>query len=87
MIKKKFESEGGINCGYNGHNRQVGETEEKGVEGQERKNGRREVEPGCDEEEGNSAKNMENLPDHSEDKDGFSENAMETGNVKSTKEI
>lgn len=30
---------------------------------------------------------MENLPDHSEDKDGFSENAMETGNVKSTKEI
>lgn len=60
MIKKKFESEGGLNCGYNGHNRQVGETEEKGVEGQERKNGRHEVEPGCDDEEGISVKNMEN---------------------------
>ncbi|MDO4507403.1 MAG: hypothetical protein Q4B64_10710, partial [Spirochaetales bacterium] len=87
MIKRKFETEGGLNCGYNAHNRQIGQTEEKGVEGQEQKDGQHEVEPGCDNEEGTSNKNIENLPDHSENKDGFSEGAQPNGYVQASSEI
>ena len=82
FIKKKYETEGGENCGYNGWTRQIGQTEEKGLEGQDSKKGKHEVEAGCDEEEGHINKNIENLPDHSEDRDGFSETAEENGSGK-----